>query len=79
MHFAKGHHAQPLRDQTHRELVYCPFQFHERGQYFIGADDEAVSVAMPAHYPNRSDFKINCRDNAPANEYFSIVPLAMVA
>jgi hypothetical protein len=26
--------------------VYRPLQFHERGQHFIGANDEPVSVAM---------------------------------
>jgi len=28
--------VQPLRDQTHRELVYRSFQFQKRSQYFIG-------------------------------------------
>ena len=37
--------AQRLRDQTHRELVNRPFQFHECRQYFIGTHDEALSVA----------------------------------
>jgi hypothetical protein len=39
--------ARPLRDQTHRELVYRPLQFHERGQDFIGAHDEPLSVRDP--------------------------------
>jgi hypothetical protein len=38
--------ARPLRDQTHRERVYRPFQFHERSQYFIGTHDEPLSVAV---------------------------------
>jgi hypothetical protein len=39
--------AQPLRDQTHRELVYRPLQFHERSQYFIRTYNETLSAAMP--------------------------------
>jgi hypothetical protein len=31
-----------LYDQTHRELVYCPLQFHERGQLFVGKHDETL-------------------------------------
>ena len=34
-----------------------PFQFHKRSQYFIGAHNEALSVAMRVHNPNRSPFK----------------------
>ncbi|PYK23012.1 MAG: hypothetical protein DME59_18375 [Verrucomicrobia bacterium] len=36
----------PIRDQIYRELMYPPLQFHERSQYFIGAHDEPLSVAM---------------------------------
>ena len=50
--------ARPLQDQTHRELVYRPLQFQKRSQFFIGADDESLSVAMSVHYPDRSPFNI---------------------
>jgi len=40
--------ARPLRDQTHRELVYRPLQFHKWGQLFIGAHYEALSRAAHA-------------------------------
>jgi hypothetical protein len=50
--------ARPLRDQTHRELVDRPLQFHKRSPHFIGAHDETLSVAMRVHYPDRSPFKI---------------------
>jgi len=36
--------ARPLRDQTHRERVYRPLQFHERSQHFIGVHHETPSV-----------------------------------
>jgi hypothetical protein len=42
---------QTLRDQTHRELVYRPLQFHERSQHFIGTHDETLSVAMRVSDP----------------------------
>jgi hypothetical protein len=51
--------GEVLRDQTHCELVYRPLQFHERSQYFIGADDETLSVAMRAHNPDPSALAIN--------------------
>jgi hypothetical protein len=41
-----------LRHQTHRELVYRPLQFQKRSQVFIGAHDEAVSVAVRVNDPN---------------------------
>jgi len=43
-----------LRDQTHREFVNRPFQFHKRSQFFVGAHDETLSVAMRVHNPDRS-------------------------
>jgi hypothetical protein len=48
----------PLRDQTHRELVYRPLQFHEGCQDFIGADNETLSVAMRVNDPDCSALKI---------------------
>src|SRR5262245_620363 len=36
--------ASTLRDQTHRELVSPPLQFHQRGQLFFGTHNEAFSV-----------------------------------
>jgi len=36
---------------VHRELVYRAFQFHEGSQYFIGTDDEALSVAVRISNP----------------------------
>jgi hypothetical protein len=30
--------------QIHRELVYRPFQFHKRGQEFIGSHNETLFV-----------------------------------
>jgi len=49
----------PLRDQTDRELVNRPLQFHERRQYFFGADDETLSVAMRVHNPDCAPFNID--------------------
>jgi hypothetical protein len=46
--------ARSLQDQTHRELVYRPLQFHERSQFFFGAHDETLSVTMRVHNPDRS-------------------------
>ena len=46
--------ARPLQDQTHRELVYRPLQFHERSQHFIGAHNETLPVAMCVHNPDCS-------------------------
>jgi hypothetical protein len=33
-------------------------QFHKRGQLFIGAHDETLSVAMRVHNPDCSSFKV---------------------
>jgi len=35
-----------------------PLQFHKGRQFFIGADDEMLFVAVSVHYPNRSPIKI---------------------
>jgi len=51
--------APPLQHQTHRELVYRFFQFHERSPDFIGAHNETLSVAMRVHYPHCSPLTIN--------------------
>jgi hypothetical protein len=47
------------QDQTHRELVYRPLQFHERSQHLIGAHNETLSVTVRGHNPDRSPFAIN--------------------
>jgi hypothetical protein len=49
---ANSRHAQPLRDQIYRELVYRRFQFQKRSQDFIGANDETPSVAVCVHNPD---------------------------
>jgi hypothetical protein len=49
---------QPLRNQIHRELMNRPLQFQKRSQYFFGANDETLSVAMRVHDPDRSPFNI---------------------
>jgi hypothetical protein len=41
-----SHNGILEHDQIHLELVYRPLQLDERGQHFIGADDESRSVAM---------------------------------
>jgi hypothetical protein len=43
--------ARPLRNQTHRELVYRPLQFHERSHLLIGTGDETLSFAMRVSNP----------------------------
>ena len=53
-----GNDKNDLRDQIHRERVYRPLQFHERSQHLIGANDEALSVTMRVHNPDRSPFAI---------------------
>jgi hypothetical protein len=54
-----GNEKVTLRDQIHREFVNRPFQFDKRSQYFIGADDETLSVAMRVNDPDCSPFRIN--------------------
>ena len=44
--------GEMLQHRIHCELVNCTFQFHKRGQPFVGADDETVSVAMRVNDPN---------------------------
>jgi len=39
--------------------VYCPLQFHEGSQHFIGPNDETLSVAMRVNDPDRSPFAVN--------------------
>jgi hypothetical protein len=46
--------ARSLQGQTHRELVNRPFQLNKRSQYFFGADDETLPVAMRVNNPDRS-------------------------
>jgi hypothetical protein len=41
-----SHNGILEHDQIHLELVYRSLQLDERGQHFIGADDESRSVAM---------------------------------
>ena len=45
--------------QTHRKVVYRPFQFHERSQLFISTHDETLSVAVRVHDPHCSSLSIN--------------------
>ena len=45
-------------DQAHRELTYRPLQFDERSQHFIGPDDEALSITVRVHNPDRSLFTV---------------------
>jgi hypothetical protein len=46
------------RDQTHRQLVYRPFQFQKRSQYFIGAHNETLSIVMSINDPDCAPFQI---------------------
>jgi hypothetical protein len=40
--------------------VYLAFQFYERTEYLISADDETPSVAaVRVHNPDRSSFEID--------------------
>jgi hypothetical protein len=49
--------ARPLRDQTHRELVYRPLQFQKRSQLFIGTHNKMSSVfALCGSNPKMSAF-----------------------
>jgi hypothetical protein len=49
-----------LRDQTHRELVYRPLQFHKCSQLFICTHNETLSVAaVRVNNPDCSSFDIN--------------------
>jgi GTP cyclohydrolase II len=41
-----------LRNQIPRELTYRPLQFHKRGQLFIGAHDESLSVTVRVNDPD---------------------------
>ena len=60
--FIRTHvYARLSRDQTHRELVYRPLQFHERSWHFIGANDETLCVVMmrPPNFPSSSSRKFS--------------------
>jgi hypothetical protein len=46
--------------------MYRPLQFDKRSQYFIGTDDETLSVAMRVYDPDHSPFKIESRNPAQA-------------
>jgi hypothetical protein len=51
--------ARLLHDQTHRELVYRPLQFHECSPDVIGVHDETLSVAMRINNPDCPALRIN--------------------
>ena len=53
----------PLRDQTHRELVYRPLQFQKCSQLLIGTHDEASSASDTA--PTPSGFAEIVSDDLP--------------
>jgi hypothetical protein len=45
--------ARPLRNQTHRELVYRALQFHKRSQQFVPPQPSrlfALSTVFDLHY-----------------------------
>jgi hypothetical protein len=65
--FVCGH----LRDQTHRELVYRPLQFHKGSQYLIRPHNEPLSAAVGVNNPDRSLFAIQSRDPAQAPSGFA--------
>ena len=51
-----GEETQRLRDQTHRELVYRPFQFYKRSQLFICVHNRNVFRRCDAHQNLNRDF-----------------------
>lgn len=51
--------------------MYRPFQFQKHSQYFFGADDETLSVAMRVHNPDRSAFEIQSGYTAPTETGFA--------
>jgi hypothetical protein len=52
--------GEVLLDQTHRELVYRPFQFQKPSQLFIRSHNETLSIAaMCVCNPDRSPVGIN--------------------
>jgi hypothetical protein len=51
-------------NQPHRELVYRPLKFHKRSEFFFGAYDETLPVAMSVHNPNCLPLNIDCSDAA---------------
>ena len=58
-HNAISENHEVLRDQTHRERMNGPLQFHERSQHFIGANDEPLSVAVHVSNPDCSALSIH--------------------
>jgi hypothetical protein len=48
-----------LGDQTHREPMSRPLQFHECRQFFVGTHDETLSVAMRVNNPNCSPVRVH--------------------
>jgi hypothetical protein len=60
----------PLRDQTHGEFVYRPFQFHKRSQLFISTHDEPHSLAMRINDPKCAPIIVKRRDPAHAESGF---------
>jgi hypothetical protein len=54
-----GNDKVALQHQTHRELVYRPFQFQKCGEDFFGTDDKTLSVAMRVNNPNCSPVGIH--------------------
>ena len=46
MLIANARHAQPLRDQTRRELVYRTLQFQKRSQLFVCVHNESPPIAL---------------------------------
>jgi len=54
IHAATHPHARfwtASRNETHRELVYRPFELEKCSQLFVGAHDETLSVAMRVGNP----------------------------
>jgi hypothetical protein len=52
--------SRPVVNQTHRELVYRPLQFHKRSQLFIRPHNDALSVAaMRVNNPDCSPVGIH--------------------
>ena len=49
----------PLRNQTHRELVYRPLQLYKRSQLLIRVDNETLPVAaMRISNPDRTAVRV---------------------
>jgi hypothetical protein len=50
-HNAISESHEVLRDQTHRERMNRPLQFHKRRQLFIGTHNETLAFAMRVSNP----------------------------